>query len=104
MPPQAALEPPIPGLCSHWGADLGAYAALRTQLQLLSGSVFALGAACSSRRLDELVAAASTPPDQLAAMRGALAGSLGLAAVACGRAAEVLRHMPALRPCSGELS
>lgn len=100
--PQAALEPPIPGLCSQWSADLGAFRALRNQLQLLSGSVFALGAACSSRRLGELAAAGSTPPEELHAMRGALAGALGLAASACGRAAEVLRHMPVLRPCSGE--
>lgn len=101
--PQASLEPPIPGLCSQPGADLDAYRTVKVQLELLSGSVFALGAACNRGRMSDLAAAAGMPEEQQRAMRSVLAGSLGLAAAACGRIAEALAYMPALRPCSGEL-
>lgn len=100
--PQAALEPPIPGLCSQPGADLAAYEAVKCELELLTGSVFALKAACDGGCLAEVGAAAGLTAAQLQELQAALAEGLGLAAAACARAGEALACMPVLGPCHGE--
>lgn len=100
---QAALEPPIPGLCcSQAGGDMEAYAALRQQIELLAGAVFALAAACTSGALAQLARESGAGETHVDAMRETLARSLGLAAAACARTAEALAAMPVRGPSCGE--
>ena len=98
---QAAIEPPLPGLCSQPGSDVEALQAVNLQLQLLRGAVYALEMACAKGRLADL---AITPGLGVACseMQDVLLRALALASAACAGSSEALAHMPVWGPCSGE--
>ena len=98
---QAAIEPPLPGLCSQPGSDVEALQDINRQMQLLRGAVYALEMACAKGRLADL---AITPGLGVACseMQDVLLRALALASAACAGSSEALAHMPVWGPCSGE--